>query len=246
MSKITHFFKQTKKNCDKSEENIEKGTIPEQFYGECLTAQVHSCDKVDCINTKATLKSELKAMQEKCRNIKEAIEICAEIVADKDSEIQNLLQKLAVTTTEKCVGAECLVKESTNKCNNGLFNAFQSDFNADQLSYLRSVNNQSEKDSHFVKTAMEGLYDGRLNALKNKSVTGRSKAGQTKEKMTPAKHSILAGIYKERILTATQDSAERVLREKKLNKYIKDAIHNITKLSNSKELQKKNMSTFSR
>lgn len=56
--------------------------------------------------------------------------------------------------------------------------------------------------------------------------------------MTPAKHRLLTEIYTERILNATQDCAERVSRNKKLNKYIKDAIHNITKTIDPKELEK--------
>lgn len=252
MSKITDFFKQSKNSRDQIEEIVEKRTIAKQFYEKCVSIQDQSCNKVDCINTLATLKYELKAMQEKCLNIKEAIEICTEVVAEKDIEIQNLMQQLAINATAEpaIVGVEeksvpvddSFIPVGAKPADiyvDYLFSAFQSDFSVDYLSLLRSVDIRSEKDSHFVNVAMKALYEGRYNILQNKSVTGRSKTGQTKEAVTPEKHRILTKIYSERIFIATQDSAERVLRKKKLNKYIKDAIHNITKTVDLKELEKK-------
>lgn len=69
-------------------------------------------------------------------------------------------------------------------------------------------------------------------------MTGRSAGGQVKEKMSSQKHTILTNIYTERIMIATQNSAERVVRQKKLNKYIKDAIRNISNAYNDEECQK--------
>lgn len=256
MSKITSFFKQVKKNSnnDITEDNAESENICEQrtfaelFYEKCLTAQEHACNNIECINIKAALQLELRTMQERNRNVKAAIQICTEIVADKDIEIQNLMQKTSVAANVDVgaklipvgernneVSAECV--DPPEKSSIELFSKFQNNFNPDRLSYLRSICSKPEKDSHFVHNAVQALYEGQLKVLKNISVTGRS-AGKVKEKMSSQKHAILTNIYTERIMIATQNSAERVVRQKKLNKYIKDAIRSISKAYNDEECQK--------
>lgn len=260
MSKITAFFKQVKKNSnnditedtEESENIFEQRTFAELFYEKCLTAQEHACNNIDCLNLKAALQLELKTMEEKNRNIKAAIQICDEIVADKDIEIQNLMQKISVNANvevrdelppvgerNNAVSAECV--DLPQKSSIELFSTFQNNFNPDQLGDLRSISTKQEKDSHFVHNVVEALYEGQLKTLKNISVTGRSAGGQVKEKMSEQKHTILTNIYTERIMFVTQKSAERVLRQKKLNKHIKDAIRNISKAHNDEECKKKNL-----
>lgn len=256
--KITSFFKEIKPNSRKCEEEAEceednSEHFAQQFYGDCVTQQNSTCD-IDYLNIKAKLKSEIMQMQAKNRNMKEAINICSEIIADKDIEIQNLMEQLTsaanvnvvdklvpVGDTSDDVGVQCV--DPIEKATNEHFITFQNNFNPDQLSYLRSISNQSDKDSHFIKTAVEALYEGRLDVLKNRSVTGRSAGGQSKQKMTPQKHSILNTIFTERIINATPNSAERVLRQKKLNSLIKNAIHNISRANNADECIKKPVKT---
>lgn len=248
MSKITDFFTQAKSSKNQSDNqrnsSIVEATAAQQFYEHCLTIQDELCDKIECINTKATLKLELKSMQEKCLNIKEAVDICAEIIAAKDIEINNLIQQLEIavvpaldTPANTCVAdkPDPVAVESIDAVKSTtLFNEFQDEFSADVLSSLRSI----EKDSNFINLAMKSLYAGKLDSLKNKSVTGRGRGGRAKEPVTPEKHSVLKAIYTERIYDATQNCAERVSRQKMLNKYIKDAIHNITRTNATQELEK--------
>lgn len=253
MSKITDFFKIAKNNhvqeSDQNRSSYERGTVANQFYEHCLTKQDQLCDKVECINRIAALKSELKTMQEKCLNTKEAVAICTEVIAEKDIEINNLMQQLttAVNSTEPTVTdtpvvsiddkPEPVVMEPIDRAEASLFSAFQNEFSGDVLSSLRSVENRREKDSHFVNIAMRALYAGNLNGLKNKSVTGRSKSGQRKEPITPEKHRVLKTIYTERIHIVSPECEERAARITRLNKYIKDAIHNITKSIDSNEIE---------
>lgn len=234
MSKITSFFKQKKQIAiddlpeEKVEREVNSGTLADQFYKKCAIMQKHACDKADCLDIKAALKLELAKMHDKNRNMKETIEICSEIIAEKDTEIQHLIKKLT-TTANVNVEDESIPVDLIEKSPTENLRAFQNVFNPDQLSYLRSVDNDTQKDSHFIKTAVGSLYEGRLAILKNRSVTGRSAGGQAKQKLSPPKHSILTEIFSERIMNATQDSSERVQRQKRLNKLIKDAINNISK-----------------
>lgn len=183
MSKITNFFKQKKQisNDDLPEQSVERefnsGTFADQFYKKCATTQKHACDKADCLNIKAALKSEIAKIQDKNRNMKETIEICSEILAEKDTEIQYLIKKLT-TSANDSVEDESIPVELIENSPKEHLHAFQTDFNPDQLSYLRSVDNETQKDSHFIKTAVEALYEDRLAVLKNRSVTGRSAGGQ--------------------------------------------------------------------
>lgn len=273
MSKITEFYKIVKSNdCNvRNERQIDANSgstsFAAQFYEDCLNEQILECNESDCILIKATFKSQLKDLEQKCENIEEANKIGTEIVAEKSIEIEHLMKQVEAVR-EKSVARSVVDKnEESNSTQNStpvseqkdvpavtiesnstqistkndlkLFDSFQNYFKDNQLSYLRSLDPRSENDSHFINTAVKALYDGRLNVLQNKSVTGRTKRGQTKEAVTPEKHGILTAIYLERIMTATKDNTERGMRKKKLNKYIKDAIHNISKSIDSKDLEKK-------
>ncbi|XP_055307470.1 uncharacterized protein LOC129571679 [Sitodiplosis mosellana] len=247
--------------------NSESASSATQFYGDCLENLILECNKSDCISIKATLESQLKDLEQKCENVEEAVKIGMEIVAEKNTKIEYLMkqvevfrkgnvlpdvaadqnedpnssQKSTVVSERKVVPATNIESKSTQNSSKNvdeMFTSYENHFKKNQLSYLRSLDPRMEMDSHFINTAVKALYDGRLNVLQNKSVTGRSKPGQTKEAVTPEKHRILNGIYSERILTTTAESAEIVARKKKLNKYIKDAIHNITKSVDSKDLEK--------
>lgn len=248
-------------------ENSETRSFATQFYEGCFEKQFHECTKSDCIRIKATLEIQLKNLEQKCENIEEAIKIGSEIVTEKNNEIEYLLKQVEVVrkknvvsaiasdqseepsstqkSTEvsgrKMVPANTVVSNSTRnlpKDHHEMFGSYENDFNKETLSYLRSLDPRKENDSHFINTVVKSLYDGRLNILSKKSVTGRSKPGQTKEAVSPNKHDTLKRIFTERILTATADDAERGARKKKLNRFINDAIHNITKSIESKDLEK--------
>lgn len=181
----------------------------------------------------------MKDLSRKCENVKEANKIGMEIVLDKYLEIGNLMRQIearvvpAVNVAQSnepnsihaSTVAATLVKPNSMKNCSQMFSTYAKYFNQNQLSYLRSVDHRKEMDSHFINTVVKQLYDGRLYVLPNRSVTGRSNIGQTKEAVTPEKRKILDGIYTERIFISIEDCAERVQRKKKLNKYIKDTLH---------------------
>lgn len=120
-----------------------------------------------------------------------------------------------------------------------IFDEFSSEFTSSQLADLRGVSQEKRADSKFVSLALKSLYDKKLETLETKSVTGRcSKSGQKKEKMTPEKTAILGKIFQSRIQHATTDTTERFMREKCLNKLIKDGLSNITTALKKQTIEK--------
>lgn len=179
MPKITDYFKQAKnipdQQDDQSVSSFEKGTVAKQFYEKCLTIEHKSCDKIECIEIIAALKNDLKTIQAKCFNIREAIEICSEIVADKDIEINNLMQQLTIAAASAPLTVDVPAGAHDDPVDTEpamIFSAFQNKFNGDALCSLRSVDSRSEKDLHFVNVAMKSLYAGRLNVLKISPLPG--------------------------------------------------------------------------
>lgn len=257
-----------KNDCNVRCELLENSqSLSTRFYDDCVQIQLSECTKNECIQIKANLEVQLKNLEQKCENVEEAIKIGKEIISEKNDDIEYLLkqveavresnvvsvnsadpseephytQKSTVVCDRKLVHATTLKSNSTQKTQEDpqqMFSSYENDINKNQLSYLRSLDPRKDVDSHFINTIVKSLYDGRFDILKNKSVTGRSKPGQTKQAVSPEKHDVMKRMFTERILTATADSVERNERKKRLNKYINDAIRNITKSIDSKELEK--------
>lgn len=154
------------------------------------------------------------------------------------SEIKNTEDEIAL------VGAEC--KELRRKYHNMLVENIKKDVEIDDLevkvreqsSYadfknklsdesmktLRSFGIAEGNDSKFVLAAVKGLYEGRLEVVKERNLSGRSKT-QKKNPVTPEKMKILQDLFTERIKNTT-GSAER---GQNLNALIKSAIDTINK-----------------
>lgn len=98
-----------------------------------------------------------------------------------------------------------------------------------QLSTLRLVDQNSRGDSTFVKNCVEFLYFEDLTKLQNKSLTGNSRTG-LKEPVTPQKLNQIKSMYNERLNYMQLSDADKLIREKKLNRHINFAIININNL----------------
>lgn len=59
----------------------------DNFYKKCLAAQTMKCNKQSCIEVISTLQSNVKRVQLKNEDNKEAIAVCRSIIATKDEEI---------------------------------------------------------------------------------------------------------------------------------------------------------------
>lgn len=229
---------------EKEAEREEVQSVTQQFYKECLATQSMICNQQRCFEVRSTLKSKIKHIQSKNQDIKDAIGTCRSIIAEKDQEIAALtkiVESLTVigdcpsTSTESNI-VDCpststesnIVERQTEPLN---FIEYVNYFSEDQLSQLRSIGGSKPEDSSFVSTALRGLYDGKLDTLRSKTVCGR---GQ-KEKMTPKKVEIINEMFQQRLHKCTSDANERIVRKKRLNKLIKDAQFNITKSLNKKK-----------
>lgn len=128
------------------------------------------------------------------------------------------------------------VSNKSNVSNLLRFTGFSNIFTSNQLAELRTIGLSAREDSSFVSSVMKFLYAGRLTILKTKSVSGRStKIDQPKEKITPEKENVIRKTFAERMIDVNDD---KLGREKKLNKFIKDALINIGKSVEMKEKQK--------
>lgn len=102
---------------------------------------------------------------------------------------------------------------------------FTNHFSDESMKTLRSFEIAEANDSKFVLAAVRGLYVDRLEVLKERNLSGRSKT-QKKYPVTPEKKKILQDLFTERIKNATR-LAER---GQNLNALIKSAIGTINKI----------------
>lgn len=214
---ITNYFKSIKTFEGANVSSSTNKTIAEQFYDEALKKQ--KCQKKQCIDTLADLNFELEEIEKKCEKRKEQINFCRSIIAEKETKIRNLIES-GQPQLEHSVFS--LPKHTLN------FTAF-SQFDEEQLADIRLVGSKKNEDSKFVSVVVRNLYQNRLDILATKSITGRGKKGEKKGILTPENVDIIRRIFKERLSDLEVGETERTEREKKVNKYIKDAQANISK-----------------
>lgn len=97
---------------------------------------------------------------------------------------------------------------------------FEKNFSSNAMETMRSYGDEKAQDSKFILTAVRDLYDGRLEDLQTKNLSGRSK-GATKQPVTPEKMKILKEIFEERITYSKSDE------RKTLSQNVKTAIQTI-------------------
>lgn len=107
------------------------------------------------------------------------------------------------------------------------FDEFSDRLSANTLVELRSLSKAEKCDSTFILTAMRGLYNQNLSALKNKTYSGASK-NNTKESISPENIKCLNDIFQKR-LDNIADLGINNERKKKFPKYVKNAIESINK-----------------
>lgn len=234
---IYNYFVQKKNsNAARNEnfaENVPKMiSLSAEFYKACLNEQIDSCKNSECLRKKNLLKKQVDEMKEKCRDVEDAIRICDSVMLDKDIKIKSLEQEIKVA---------CAVDSNVDPKNSASatqsFGGFSMHFSSEKLATLRSIGNNKREDSTFVSAIIKTLYADRLDAIKYKSVTGRSK-GEKKEAITPEKREILNEMFTERIYSTTDDNEERKIRLKKINDHIRFGLLNIGKKIQSESVEK--------
>lgn len=97
---------------------------------------------------------------------------------------------------------------------------------------IKSIGNSVREDSTFVSCVLSDLYNGNIESIKLKSLSGRSRAG-FKSEISPDKKKVLEKLYKERLSYINPQEVNEE-RKNKLNKLIRNAIDNAKKLESKK------------
>lgn len=171
-------------------------------------------------------------MKEKYRDVENAIRVCNTVMSDKDAKIDRLEKELETARAVDSSGISIDSAASAQK-----FMKSSTHFSSGELATLRSFGPGKREDSTFVSAGVRALYADNLDAVKTKSLTGRSKSEQKKNAMTPEKREILKEILTERVHSTTGDDEERKTRIKKLNDHIRFAIINISKKIQSENVE---------
>lgn len=228
MANITNYFKSVK-TVNVVEEDVENLSVATEFYKTKLN---QTCQKNECIEAKSLLKSKIEEIEQKCEKRKQQIEFCKSIICDKKVEIARLQKILEISQPKPIEISQQKSNQShTPRTQILIFSSFLSYLSEEQLADIRLVGPSKGEDSTFVLTSLRNLYQGRLEILQKKTITGRSKKGETKEMLTPSNVDVIKRLFRERMFNVVTEGGaeERVNREKKVNKYIKDAQANITK-----------------
>lgn len=210
MLPITNYFQVQKKSVN--------------VYKNCI--QDTLCD---CSDDTVRIKQQMNEMNEKTKQIENAINTVKLVICEKENEIKNLQEKLS-QSVPIC---------DANKVQHSqelLFDSFSRFFTLEQLTVLRSIGPQIRSDASFIRYAVQSIYSDKLETIKMKSVCGRkSKNGSFKEPITPEKKSILDSIFAERLRAICTSVLDHNNRKKQFNKLVKYAFMNISKSVESKK-----------
>lgn len=127
----------------------------------------------------------------------------------KNREIENLRK-----STEHNEPAACTNPQTFNLN----FIDFDGDFSTEQLSELRFIGSTKSEDSTIEFMKANYLYEGRLNVLQTKSITGGGKKGKKNELLTPKNVDLIKRIFSERVDCTAKDDEEKIIRKKNLKK----------------------------
>lgn len=238
-SQITNFLKKVKEVEFPEIQITESVEIHKQFYEDCMK----DCQNETCIAAKSAINKKKEEIRGRIQNIEEAIRICKLVVSEKDDEIDRLKKQVGeIAVNTNAASIDTLPAQPNISEENLLksFLGFSANFTEDELSNLRSISADNSGDSTFVAHCVKYLYKQNLSALKNKSVTGKSRTpGQVKEPVTPAKYETLSEIFRERVNITSKNKNEIEARAKGINKFIKDAIMNVNRSNQTNEIEEK-------
>lgn len=232
---IEKYF-QKQKNIPRISGVNERNEVAE-FYNSHLKRQIKKCgDK--CNEGKKLLREQIKELEIKCSQYEAAFNSCSMVMREKDKRIEELQKVIANKNPARTDDSkEKAVASSTNDSELS-FCIFSQQFKGQQLTSLRSIGIEPQNDSKFVRTAMTFLYEGNLEILKTKSLSGRGRTKKhNKETLSPEKVLVLSNLFKERLNMIQIDECKKTTRMKSFNRLIKDAIANINKSNESNETE---------
>lgn len=174
------------------------------------------------------LNGKIKMLETDLRHAKILLRKASDLNMQKDLEIKHLKQRL-----------------NTNKVNEIPFQNHSHQFEPGEMRKIRSIKGGERNDSAFVLTILKGLYKNEEAKLNDRQVTARKYGGIKKIELSAEKKEIMREMLKERVLDelgTSHEGNELADRLNKLNRHMRNALHN-SKTAH-KKTQSKNQ-TFS-
>lgn len=156
-----------------------------------------------------------------CQSETIALKQKLEKLESETRKLKQEYQQLLIENLQKDV----TIKNLKEKLEQHKYGDFKGIFSDTCLDGLRTYGNSQIEDSRFIGSAMRDLYRDDVDALKKKTLSGRSKNAQ-KSAISPKKMKILKQLFDKRMsLVGEVDD----LRKNNLSKLIRNAIDNARK-----------------
>lgn len=156
-----------------------------------------------------------------CQNRIEQLETQISFYETEGKKIKAKYFDMLVENLRKDIQIDEL-KEKVRLCKT--YRQHEQDFSADSMKKLRSFGFTHKEDSSFILSAIRGLYDGQMEVLSKRTVSGRSK-DDSKMPVTPKKMNILSKLLDERIEMNPELAIERKQNFSKIVRFAIDAVN---------------------
>lgn len=196
------------KKCDENSEDIVESTnVPTQNES---SENVNNGDINEETAEMGKLRSKIKSLEKDNEALNESNKMLTKLLQKSRNKCKEQAMKI-INLTEKCDKPSKLFCNFSEICENDLRD-------------LRSIKSGKFNDSTFIKKCLEVLYKNDFEALKHRSVTGKSK-----QKITPTKEKIIRKLFEERLCYEKESDKKFNERFIRLNIILSK---NITYLSN--------------
>lgn len=157
---------------------------------------------------------------------------CQEEITELERELNEITNKLK---TRKDDYHKALIVNMKNdikiidleeKIDAQSFCEFKQFFSNETLNALQRIDKSQNSDSKFISVAVDGLYNGNMDILTKKTVSGRSNK-KDKEAITPEKKKILENLFNKRLIKLRPK--EYIERSAQLTKLIRNTIDTVNK-----------------
>lgn len=140
---------------------------------------------------------------------------------EKQREARDLKEKYQNLLVEN-LQTDLIIQQLKQKIKANRFSDFKGTFSDECLDKLNLIGDLQSDDNTFVGIALKDLYRNNIDALKKRTLSGRSENGE-KSVVTPEKVNIVASLFKKRLFYIPDVDQER---KKNLNKLIRNTIDN--------------------
>lgn len=255
---ITNYFQNqkstTSSNIQIQQTNEQNSTICEDFYKECLTEKLCECKMDNCVSEKQRLKLYLANCENTLKQVNLNVDRIGKTLSRKETTISKLEAKIQnhqlvmtaamTTTTNSSTGttiSNVLTTSNTDTTPTAatkktLFSTFSEKFSTMELAEFRSIGSAKPNDSTFVLKIIRSLYRNELTKIDSISVSGRSRKGESKEKMSEQNFEIVKDMLAERLESLNLVSNEYACRKKLVGAHIKNAFANIIHTKKSQKV----------